>query len=260
MGKHLLILFILLIVSDIFAQEKAKTKDIPYNHGETELQGTLVYDPLLKSIRSAVMVVPDIWGVDDQIRAKAEKLAALGHIVFIADLYGKGKKIASLDSAQDKANSLLENKALLLERITLGLDQLRAERKVDQGKLGIVGYGLGATAILDLAMMDPGIKAYALFYPQPALDNPDNYKGIKGSFLFFFGDQDPYLPHNGRGEFQDALNNAGTDWQMVIYGDAVRGFCNSNLGFEINEGMAYNYNADLRSFDAMRQFFSDLLK
>ena len=258
MGKIGLILLSILLISNSVAE--IKTRDVEYSHGETKLKGSLVYDPLLKSIRSGVLIIHDIWGIDAQIRDKALKMAELGHIVFVADLFGPEVKITSIEAGQDKAEELLENKILLRERVNLALEQLRNERKTDQGKLGVAGYGFGATVALDLALSDPGIKAYALYYPQPSLENAEVYKGIKGSYLVFYGSDDPHLSFEGRGNFQRLLSDVGVDWQMVIYGDAVGGFTNASLGYEVNEGMAYNYNADLRSFDAMRQFFSDLLK
>ena len=207
-----------------------------------------------------MLIIHDIWGIDSQIREKATKMAELGHIVFIADMYGAATTTAAIDTGMEKAEELLENKILIRERINLALDQLRSERKTDQGKLGVVGYGFGATTALELAITDPGVKAYALYYPQPTLETTEIYQGIKGSFLVFYGSRDPHLSFEGRGNFQNLLSDVGVDWQMVIYGDAFGGFTNTTLGYEVNEGMAYNYNADLRSFDAMRQFFSDLLK
>ena len=258
MGKISLLLLTILLISNSTAE--IKSRDVEYSHGETVLKGSLVYDPLLKSIRSGVLIVHDIWGIDEQIREKATKIAELGHIVFIADMYGAAKTTTAIDSGREKAQELLENKTLIRERISLALDQLRNERKTDQSKLGVIGYGFGATAALELAFTDPGVKAYALYYPQPSLENTEIYQGIKGSFLVFYGSRDPQLSFEGRGNFQNLLSDVGVDWQMVIYGDSFGGFTNASLGYEVNEGMAYNYNADLRSFDAMRQFFSDLLK
>ena len=81
-----------------------------------------------------------------------------------------------------------------------------------------------------------------------------------GQLWFLFGSKDEFVPGEDRGQLQNVLDEAHLDWQLIIYSDAVRGFSNPKLGFEVIDGMAYNYNADLRSFDAMRQFFTDLLK
>lgn len=258
MGKNTILLLIILLISNSTAE--IKSRDIEYNHGETKLKGSFFYDPLLKSVRSGVLLIHDIWGIDAQILERATKMAELGHIVFVADLYGPETKIASIEAGRDKAEELIENKPLIRERINLAMDQLRSERKTDQGKLGVIGYGFGATAAMELAATDPGVKAYVLYYPHLAPEGSEIYQGIKGSFMVFYGSRDPHVSFEARGNFQKLLSDVGVDWQMVIYGDAYGGFTNASLGYEVNEGMAYNYNADLRSFDAMRQFFTDLLK
>jgi len=259
--RTIMVSFILILyLSQLSAQIKTKTKEIPYTHGETELKGELVYDPLLKSIRSGVLVLPDIWGIDDHVRDKATKLAQLGHVVLIADLYGSSGEATSAEDSLIRAETLLENKTLLTERAAHGLATLREQNKVDQAKIGVVGFGFGATSALELALTSAQVKAFALFYPQPDFETMLNFKDIKGSLLIMYGAKDEFVPQEDMEQLQNVLDEAHLDWQMIIYGDAVRGFSNSKLGFEVTDGMAYNYNADLRSFDAMRQFFTDLLK
>lgn len=256
----LIIILALIIASSLFAQ--VKVREAPYMQGETELQGKLVYDPLLKSIRSAVLLIPDMWGSDTSVYGNAMKLAQLGHIVLIADLYGKDVKITSNEEAASQAETLLEDKQLFIDRISAAMEFLKSQRKVDQGKIGVVGYGLGGNAALELALQGTHIAALAIYYPwlEYDMDEPPDYSIIKASILVVFGAGDSRLEDEGLENMKAVFDQNHLDWQMVLYGGAVYGFTNKTLGFEINEGMAFNYNADLRSFDALRQFFTDLLK
>jgi dienelactone hydrolase len=231
-------------------------------HGETELTGKLVYDPLLKSVRSAVLVIPDMWGQDTSVYSNALKLAELGHIVLIADLYGKGIKISSNDTAMSQAEDLLEDKQIFVERVSAAMDLLRSQRKVDKGKIGVVGYGLGGNAAMELALQGTHIAALAMFYPwlEYDMDEPPDYSIIKASVLLLFGAGDKRVEDEGLINIKDVFQQNRLDWQLVMYGGAVYGFTNKTLGFEVNDGMAFNYDADLRSFDKLRQFFNDLLK
>ncbi len=250
----------LIVISSLSAQ--VKTRLMPYTHGETELEGKMVYDPLLKSVRSAVLILHDMWGPDTQIVANAEKLAQLGHIVLIADMYGKDVKIASNEEAAAQAENLIENKQMLVERVSAALDLLKKQSKVDQGKIGVLGYGFGGRAALELALTGVHIAALAMYYPWLELDpdEPPDYNIVKASILLFYGAGDDKLSDDGLEDLKNLFEQNRLDWEMVIYGGAVDGFTNMALGFEIADGMAFNYNADLRSFDALRQFFSDLLK
>ena len=122
---------IFLYVTQLTAQTKTKVKEVPYTIGDREFKGELVYDPLLKSVRSGVLVLHDIWGIDDHVRDKATKLAELGHVVLIADLYGKDPKVTTKEDSLVMAESLLEDKTILLERVMFSFDMLKKQNKVD---------------------------------------------------------------------------------------------------------------------------------
>ena len=260
MKTILTFVLILIFISSLSAQ--VKTRSMPYTHGETEIEGKMVYDPWLKSVRSAVLILHDMWGPDTQIVANAEKLAQLGHIVLIADMYGKDVKITSNEEAATQAEDLIENEQMLVERASAALDLLKKQSKVDQGKIGILGYGLGGKAALELALTGTHIAALAMYYPWLELDpdEPPDYNIVKSSMLLFYCAGDDKLSDDGLENLKNLFEENRLDWEMVIYGGAVDGFTNTKLGFEIIDGMAFNYNADLRSFDALRQFFNDLLK
>ncbi len=260
MRTLLIFLTVLFLISSLSAQ--VKIREVSYTQGETELQGKLVYDPLLKSVRSAVLVLHDMWGPDTQIVSNAEKLAQLGHIVLIADLYGKDVKIASTEDALTQAELLTENQPLFIERATGALDFLKQQNKVDHGKIGVVGYGLGGKAAVEIALSGAHIAALALYYPWLEFDPEElpDYKIIKSSIMIFYGAGDEKLTDEGMVNLKNLFEQNQLDWQMVIYGGTVDAFTNKGIGFEITDGRAYNYNADLRSFDKLRQFFTDLLK
>jgi dienelactone hydrolase len=48
------------------------------------------------------------------------------------------------------------------------------------------------------------------------------------------------------------------DWQMIFYGNAVHGFTNPEHGSDLSKGAAYNKEADMRSWQAMKAFFNEI--
>ena len=54
------------------------------------------------------------------------------------------------------------------------------------------------------------------------------------------------------------MRKAGVDWQLVAYGGAVHGFTNPSNGSDKSRGVAYDANADRRSFRAMKDFFDEI--
>jgi len=51
---------------------------------------------------------------------------------------------------------------------------------------------------------------------------------------------------------------AGVDWQLISYGGTVHSFTNPTAAAVGNPGIAYNKSADERSWQAMRNFFSEI--
>jgi dienelactone hydrolase len=54
------------------------------------------------------------------------------------------------------------------------------------------------------------------------------------------------------------MRQAKTDWQMIIYGNAVHSFTNHYSGNDTSSGAAYNEKADKRSWEAMKLFFKEV--
>ena len=88
MKKYISIFLILFFVS--LGNAQVKTELITYQDGDVELEGSLIYDKILKSIRGGVLVFHNANGRDKFIEERANELAKLGYVVFTADMYGKG--------------------------------------------------------------------------------------------------------------------------------------------------------------------------
>jgi len=89
---------------------------------------------------------------------------------------------------------------------------------------------------------------------------PGDAKNIKAKVLVLHGADDPFVPATEVAAFEDEMRQGGVDWQRVAYGGAVHSFTDWDAGNDASKGAAYNEKADRRSWEAMRQFFSELLK
>jgi dienelactone hydrolase len=69
-----------------------------------------------------------------------------------------------------------------------------------------------------------------------------------------------YVPPDQVAAFEDEMNKAGVDWQLIAYGGAVHGFTNPANGTDISKGAAYDAAADRRSWAHARQFFDELFR
>ena len=58
--------------------------------------------------------------------------------------------------------------------------------------------------------------------------------------------------------FEEEMRRARVDWQLNVYGGAVHSFTNPDAGSDPAKGVAYNAEADRRSWEAMKLFFDEV--
>lgn len=79
--------------------EPVPIEKIIYRSGSTELEGVLVFDASLTAPAAGLVMAPNWMGVTEASVSLAEKAAARGYVVLIADLYGKGVRPGSAEEA-----------------------------------------------------------------------------------------------------------------------------------------------------------------
>ena len=256
--------FIFIILTFLFAsviQAQTKSEAVSYTDGDLELEGKFVYDKLLKSKRGGILLVHDVNGRDEFISKKAEELAELGYVVFIADMYGKGILPKDDAEAEDLSEPFLgEDRQLMRSRAKAGLDILVNHKKVDDRRLAAMGYGFGGQTVLELARSGENLTAVICFYGNLSTPAPQDANNIKGSILILNGSDDTKISNEEMIAFQNEMRDANVDWQIIIYGGAVHGFSKYSLGFDTASGKAYNYNADKRSWEAVKSILREKLK
>ncbi len=259
MKKYISIFLIILLFSLSSAQ--VKTELITYKDGDVELEGYLAYDKILKSVRGGVLLAHNTNGRDKFIQERADELAKIGYVVFALDMYGKGIVPKDEDEEQElTAQFLGEDRQLMRERARKGLEILSQQSKVDQNRLAAVGYGFGGTTVLELARSGANITAAINFFGALSTPTPEDAQNIKGAVMILLGSEDPVIPQGEIEAFRTEMQNANADWQMILYGGAYHGFARYSLGFDTSSGKAYNYNADKRSWDAVKSLLREKLK
>jgi dienelactone hydrolase len=259
MKKYILLLFVFIITSIL--QADVKTDSITYNDDDLELQGYFAHDQLLKAKRGGVLLIHDKNGHDAFIRERADELASLGYVVFALDMFGKGKLAKDASEANDLVAPFLgEDRQLMRHRANLGFEILSQHKKVDPTRIAAVGYGFGGITVLELVRSGQNILAAANFYGNLSTQTPEDARNIKGSVLILQGSEDKMVSQDEIAAFRLEMKEANVDWQMNIYGGALSGFSVYDHGFDTSEDEAYNYNADKRSWEALKVILREKLK
>jgi hypothetical protein len=77
-----------------------KEEEFTYESDGVKLKGFVAYVPNEKNKLPVVLVVPEWWGYNSYVKMRARKLAELGYIAMVVDMYGDGKEATSVDEAQ----------------------------------------------------------------------------------------------------------------------------------------------------------------
>ena len=230
---------------------------VEYEHAGATLEGFLACDDTEDGARPAVMVV-HAWAGRSQFECdKARALAELGYVGFAADLYGKGVLGNSVEENASLMQPFLEDRALLQSRLTTALETLKSLPEVDNDRIAAIGFCFGGLCVLDMARTGTDIKGVASFHG--LFGAPGNTAGtkIKAKVLALHGHEDPMVPVNAVVELEKELTEAGADWQIHVYGNALHAFTNPAAN-NPELGAIYNKNADKRSWQALLNFLDEL--
>ncbi len=94
--------FLILAFGAATAFPAIQNKTVLYKQGDQTLEGILVWDDAQTGKRPGVLVVHQWMGVTDYEKKRAEMLAQLGYVAFVADIYGQG--IRSHDNVLMRSN------------------------------------------------------------------------------------------------------------------------------------------------------------
>ena len=240
------------------AHAKLHGETVEYKEGTTVLEGYLAYDDAGAAKKPGIVVVHDWMGVSAETKRRADLLAGLGYVAFAADIYGKGVRPKDMKEAGAEAGKWKGDRAALRKRARTALDLLAANKHVDASKLAAIGYCFGGTTAIELARSGAPLVGTVSFHGGLDSPTPADGKNIKGKVLALHGGDDPFVPADQVAAFEKEMRDANVDWQLVAYGGAVHAFTIPMAGNDNSKGAAYNERADRRSWEAMKQFFTEI--
>jgi dienelactone hydrolase len=253
-----LICILTIAASTAGVQAAIKTETVEYRDGDTVLEGYLAYNDTLEGKRPAVLIVHEWTGLGGYVKRRAKQIAELGYVAFAVDIYGRGVRPANAQEAAKQAGIYRSDRQLMRRRAIAGLERVKKYPFVDPNRIAAIGYCFGGGVALELARSGADIKGVVSFHGNLDTPNPEDAKNIKAKVLVLHGADDPHVPPEQVAAFQKEMRDAKVDWQMVFYGNAVHSFTNPDSGNDPSRGAAYNKKADVRSWQAMKDFFKEI--
>jgi carboxymethylenebutenolidase len=217
---------------DIAPQRPVVAETLPYAEVDEELvYGHFVFPADMVDPLPGVIVIHEWWGLNDGVRAMADRIAAEGYVVLAVDLFG-GASTKSPAEAREMMVTVVENPVLAEENIRQAYQFL-----VDSGqapRIGALGWDFGGGWALNTAMLFPDeLDAAVIYYGQVTADE-GRLAPVDVPILGLFGANDLGIPVGSVRAFEQALERLGKNYEIEIYPGAKHAFADAT---------GTNYNA-----------------
>jgi len=232
-----------------------QTRALDYRNGTQTLSGILFHDESAGGTRPGIVVFPDARGIGEHAIERARRLAGLGFVVLVADLYGNGMSARDTAHAWQMMDELRSEVMRWHGRAQAALDVLTSQENVDSTRLAAIGFCFGGSTALELARSGAPLAAVVSFHGGLRSKQPEDARNIKAKVLVCHGARDPLVPRAQLTAFEEEMSKTDVDWQVHEYGGALHAFTNP---YADAEGMAYSASADRRSWNAMLALFEEV--
>lgn len=207
--------------------------------GEELVYGHFVFPSDMVDPLPGLIVVHEWWGLNDGVRAMADRLAAEGYIVLAIDLFG-GKTAEFPSDARELMLAALQQPQLAEENLRQAYEFVR-----DTGgapRIGSLGWCFGGAWALNTALLFPDeLDAAVIYYGQVPADE-ERLAPLNVPILGLFAENDRGIPVESVRSFEQVLDTLGKDYEIEIYPGVGHAFANPS-------GTSYNAEVAVRAWD-----------
>ncbi|CAA0082113.1 Carboxymethylenebutenolidase [BD1-7 clade bacterium] len=242
----------------LMAHAEIVTDTVEYTVDGKTFTGFLAYDNKAGK-RPGILVVHEWWGHNDYARHRAKMLAEQGYTAFALDMYGKGKVADHPDNAKAFMTEVTANLSAAEKRFNTAYDLLNTHKHTQTDEIAAMGYCFGGGVVLHMARIGTPLKAAVSYHGSLASNLPEGQTpAVKGAIQVFTGAKDPMIPSELVTGFTTEMFNAGADFAVHVYPDAVHSFTNpgaTTAGKKYNMPLAYDAFADKDSWQQTLDLF-----
>ncbi len=170
---------------------------------------------LAEGVRGArapgIVVIQEWWGLNDQIRGVADKLAAAGYRALVPDLY-RGKLALEANEAEHLMKGL-DFAAAAGQDVRGAVQYLKASGST---KVGVTGFCMGGALTLLAAVHVPEANAAVVWYGFPPLEHVDATR-IRAPLMGHWATEDGVFPIAKVDELEKKLRDAKVAFEFHRY-------------------------------------------
>lgn len=228
---------------EIFAQQA------PYAGIEGKDIAGYVAHPKSEVPKVGLIVIHEWWGLNDNVKAMARRLAGAGYLALAVDLY-EGEVAEDRDEASRLARGSGERTEQILDNLGQAIEHLRS---AGVERIGVIGWCFGGGWSLRTALAFPDkVDAAVIYYGRLTTDKAE-LEALSSPVLGIFGALDKGIPVEAVREFESALDALDKEAAIHIYEDADHAFANPS-------GTRYNEVAAEDAWAKTLAFFDENLR
>jgi carboxymethylenebutenolidase len=200
-----------------------------------------------------MVVIQEWWGLNDQIKAVADRLAAAGYRAVVPDLY-RGKVAIEEREAKHLMGDL--NFADAASQDIRGAVQFL--KRSGSGKTGVTGFCMGGALTVLSACHVPEADAAVIWYGCPPLEYVDASR-VRAPLMGHWGTQDSVFPISQVEGLEAKLREAGIAFEFYRY-EAKHAFANEGADAKHLAYLGYNPAAARLAWERTLAFLQRTLR
>ena len=209
-------------------------------------------EPSQGAAAPGVVVVQEWWGLNDQIKGVANRLAEAGYRVLVPDLY-RGKLALEANEAEHLMNDL-DFADAAGQDIRGAVQYLKSS---GSARAGVTGYCMGGALTVLSSVMVPELDASVIWYGYPPLEYVDAEK-IKIPIMGHWATRDEFFDISGVDQLEQKLRDAGVEYTFYRY-DAKHAFANETADTVNLPVIEYDKSSADLAWERTVEFFNQKL-
>jgi carboxymethylenebutenolidase len=228
-------------------------RTIDYKRPDGQGVSGYLAEPAQAAAAPGIVVIQEWWGLNDQIRGVADKLAAAGYRALVPDLY-RGQVALGANEAQH-----------LMEGLDFGVAAGQDVRGAVQylkasgsAKVGVTGFCMGGALTVLAAVNVPEADACVVWYGFPPLEYVDAAK-IKAPLMGHWALEDTAFPIAKVAELEKKLDDAHVKFEFHRY-QAKHAFANETADSKKLDFLKYDPVAAALAWQRTMEFLARHLR
>ena len=192
---------------------------ITYERPDGKSVQAYISEPANTKNAPGVVVIQEWWGIDDEMRSIADRLAKAGYRALVPDLY-RGKLALEANEAEHLMKDLNFGDAASQD-IRGAVQYLKA---TGSAKVAVTGFCMGGALTVLSAGLVPECDGTIVWYGYPPLEYVDA-QAIQKPMLAHWALHDEFFSIAGVDQLEQKLKAAGVEYEFQRY-DAKHAFAN----------------------------------